>query len=259
MRQLHVVRLCPDGGGRGAGSSGDDAGRWRPGSWRLSSCCPASAEPEACPPVCDQIPNTAWIRPARGAAELGVQLARAGRSGGAGDGGRGGAVPVRGALWRASRCRRIRAPRRSRARATVVHPDGQWQLQAQILHWRGDTARGGSIAASVFGNAVAALRGCQLGAPPQSPSITVDEPNRMAAVISGPVIMHSLPGRARSEQHDQRADAVVVGAAASALAVDGGQSGAGRDDRAIVRCLYRLVPVSRRRQLPPVELAPRRI
>lgn len=45
--------------------------------------------------------------------------------------------------------------------------------------------------ASVFGTAVAALRACQLGAPLQSPSVTDDEPTRMAAVISGPVIMHT--------------------------------------------------------------------
>ncbi|CKP36106.1 metallo-beta-lactamase superfamily protein%2Cputative [Mycobacterium tuberculosis] len=60
-----------------------------------------------------------------------------------------------------------------------------------MLHWRGDTARGGQIAASVFGTAVAALRACQLGAPLQSPSVTDDEPTRMAAVISGPVIMYT--------------------------------------------------------------------
>lgn len=73
----------------------------------------------------------------------------------------------------------------------MTHPDGQWQLQAQILHWRGDTASGGAIAASVFGNAVGALRSCQQRAPQQSPSITSDETNRMAAVISGPVVMHT--------------------------------------------------------------------
>ena len=77
------------------------------------------------------------------------------------------------------------------ARVTVVHPDGQWQLQAQVLHWRGDTARGGPTAASVFSNAVVALRGCQQETPLQSPLITTDEPNRMAAVISGPVNMHT--------------------------------------------------------------------
>lgn len=77
------------------------------------------------------------------------------------------------------------------ARSTVAHPDGQWQLQAQVLHWRGDTAHGGAVAATVFGNAVAALRGCQQRAPQESPSLTSDEPTRMAAVISGPVVMHT--------------------------------------------------------------------
>jgi hypothetical protein len=43
----------------------------------------------------------------------------------------------------------------------------------------------------VFGVAAAALRSCQLGAATESPSVTVDEPNRLAAAISGPVIMHT--------------------------------------------------------------------
>ena len=37
------------------------------------------------------------------------------------------------------------------ARALVTQ--NQWQLQALILHWRGDTARGGANAASVFSSA----------------------------------------------------------------------------------------------------------
>ena len=145
------------------------------------------------------------------------------------------------------------------ARATVMHPDGQWQLQAQILHWRGDTARGGAIAASVFGNrrrrAARLPTGC-------AAAVAVGHRRRTESDGRGDQWAgdHAqLPGRARSEQHDQRAHVVVIGAAASALALDGGQSGAGRDDRAIVRCLYRLVSVSRRWQLPPVELAPGRI
>ena len=77
------------------------------------------------------------------------------------------------------------------SRAIVVNPQGQWQLQAQVLHWRGDTAHGGQNASSVFGFAAAALRGCQLGAAAESPSVTTDEPNRLAAVISGPVLMHT--------------------------------------------------------------------
>ncbi|OBK24344.1 ATPase [Mycobacterium asiaticum] len=147
----------------------------------------ASAEPETCPPVCDQIPNTAWIAP--GAVPLHSvyrwpALAAV-------------ATPVTGTTpqFRFEQvCNAL--PQDSRraavsARATVAHPDGQWQLQAQILHWRGDTARGGAAAAAVFGTAVDALRGCQLGAPAQAPSVTDDEPTRMAAVISGPVIVHT--------------------------------------------------------------------
>ena len=152
---------------------------------------PAYAEPQTCPPSCDQIPDTAWIQrsavplnptynwPALAGAALHVT--------GVGPGPRFRFEDVCGASA---------VPQDARAgavaaRVTVVHPDGQWQLQAQILHWRGDTARGGATAASVFGNAVAALRGCQQGAPLQSPSITTDELNRMAAVVSGPVIMHT--------------------------------------------------------------------
>jgi hypothetical protein len=77
------------------------------------------------------------------------------------------------------------------SRATVANPQGQWQLRAQVLHWRGDTARGGQDASLVFATAAAALRGCQLGAAAESPSLTVDEPNRLAAVVSGPVLMHT--------------------------------------------------------------------
>lgn len=150
---------------------------------------PGHAEPQTCPPVCDQIPDTAWIQ------KRSVPLnsvynwpALAGL-----------AVQVTGSGPRfrfEELCAAPTVPQDPRdwavaARATVAHPDDQWQLQAQILHWRGDTSRGGAAAASVFGRAVAALRGCQQGAPQQSPSITTDQPNRMAAVVSGPVVMHT--------------------------------------------------------------------
>jgi len=151
---------------------------------------PAYGEPQACPPVCDQIPDTAWI-PQRAVplnsvyswpalAGLAVQVT--------------GATP--GPRFRFEElCATPAVPRDPRdsavaARATVAHPNGQWQLQAQVLHWRGDTASGGAIAASVLNDAVAALRGCQQRAPLQSPSITTGEPTRLAAVISGPVVMH---------------------------------------------------------------------
>lgn len=152
---------------------------------------PAHTEPQACPPVCDQIPDSAWIQrravpldPVYGwppLASLAAQVT--------------GSTP--GPRFRFEElCATPPVPRDPRdsavvAHATVAHPDGQWQLQAQILHWRGDTASGGAIAGSVFSNAVAALRSCQQRAPQQSPSITSDETNRMAAVISGPVVMHT--------------------------------------------------------------------
>jgi hypothetical protein len=152
---------------------------------------PAHADPETCPPVCDQIPNTAWIQ--QRALPLDSVYNWPALAGSA--------AQVTGAAA-APRfrfedlCATPSVPQDARdsavaARVTLPHPDGQWQLQAQVLHWRGDTARGGPTAAAVFSNAVAALRGCQRGAPAQSPSITSDETNRMAAVISGPVVMHT--------------------------------------------------------------------
>ncbi|RUP02269.1 MAG: ATPase [Mycobacterium sp.] len=156
----------------------------------LVAAAPGLAEPETCPPVCDQIPGAAWIAPRsiplhsvyNWPAPAGISTALTG-----------GATPR---FKFEQVCNTMTFPQDSRnsavaARALVAHPDGQWQLQAQIVHWRGDTARGGALAASVFGTAVAALRGCQLGAPAQSPSVTDDEPTRMAAVISGPIVVHT--------------------------------------------------------------------
>lgn len=152
---------------------------------------PARADPEACPPVCDQIPGTAWIR--QRAIPLDAVYHWPALAGSA--------VQVTGIAGGPrfrfeDVCGTTALPRDNRdsavaARATVAHPEGQWQLQAQVLHWRGDTARGGAIAASVFAAAVAALRACQRRAPQESPSITSDEPDRMAAVVSGPVVMHT--------------------------------------------------------------------
>lgn len=152
---------------------------------------PASTEPETCPPVCDQIPSTAWMQqravPLNSTYNWPAFAGLSAQTTGTGAGPRFRFEELCAAQPLAQ------DPRASAvaARATVAHPDGQWQLRAQIVHWRGDTARGGAIASSVFGNAIALLRGCQLGAPLQSPSITTDEPTRMAAVISGPVIMHT--------------------------------------------------------------------
>lgn len=153
----------------------------------IAFASPARAEPGVnCPPACDRIPDSAWITPS--------------------------AIPLDSKYdWPqlAGQAFSIRAPRfrfeelcaspaaagdpRSYAvaeRATVVHPEGQWQLQAQILHWRGETWRGGQWVQDSFAAAVAALRDCQSTNPTASPSLTLDEPNRMAAALSGPVVLH---------------------------------------------------------------------
>ena len=150
----------------------------------------AYADQGTCPPICDTIPDTAWI------STSGIPLDSTYRWPSLA----GVAVPMTGTATPRFRFEQVCAtpafPQDTRnsavaSRATVANPQGQWQLQAQVLHWRGDTARGGQSASSVFDLAAVALRGCQLGAAAESPSVTVDEPNRLAAVISGPVLMHT--------------------------------------------------------------------
>jgi hypothetical protein len=154
------------------------------------SAVAARADPETCPPVCDRIPDSAWI------AASGIPMNSTYRWPSLA----GVAVPMTGTATPRFRFEEVCATpavaqdtRNSAvaSRASVTGPQGPWQLQAQILHWRGDTWRGGQLASSVFDAAAAALRGCQLGVPAESPSVTDDEPNRLAAVISGPVIMHT--------------------------------------------------------------------
>lgn len=152
---------------------------------------PAYGEPETCPALCDRIPNTAWIDqhavPLDAVYHWPALAAQAIQTTGSAPGPR---------FRFEELCASPAIPQDPRdsavvARSTVLHPDGQWLLQAQVVHWRGDTAHGGAIAAAAFSNAVAALRNCQQGAPLQSPSVTSDELNRMAAVVSGPVVMHT--------------------------------------------------------------------
>lgn len=142
----------------------------------------ASAVPDTCPPTCDQIPAAAWPDPRSIPLDVVYHWP---------------ALPGLAVAARAPRFRfeelcagppPLDDPRSYvvAAKAVVPAPDGQWQLQAQVLHWRGETWRGGQLAASVFDTAVAALRACQRTAPQFSPLITTDEPNRMAAVISAP-------------------------------------------------------------------------
>src|SRR6476661_3450388 len=142
---------------------------------------PAHALPLDCPPNCDRIPNSAWIDPTA------IPLYSTYRWPGL----PGVAVTATDARFRFEEaCASPPVPDDPRgyavsARAIVPQPDGQWQLQVQVLHWRGETWRGGQLATAVFDKAVAALRGCQLTSPSASPSLTTDAPNRMAAVVSG--------------------------------------------------------------------------
>ena len=150
----------------------------------------AVADPETCPPVCDKIPDTAWI--SSSAIPLNATYHWPSPPGSA--------VPLTGGATPRFRFEEVCAtpafPQDTRnsavaSRVVVDKPQGQWQLRAEVVHWRGDTARGGQSATSVLDLAAAAVRGCQLGAPGESPSVTVDEPNRLSAVVSGPVIMHT--------------------------------------------------------------------
>ncbi len=159
----------------------------------LVTWAPARADPETCPPTCDQIPATAWI--SREAIPL-YSTYHWPTPGGPGAA----ATVLTGAATPRFRFEEVCAtppfPQDTRnsavaSRVVVEKPAGQWQLRAEILHWRGDTARGGPVAMSVFGLVAPALRACQLGAATESPSLTVDEPTRLAAVISGPVIAHT--------------------------------------------------------------------
>ena len=146
----------------------------------LGVLAPARAFPDTCPPDCDRIPATAWIDPA--------------------------AIPVFGTYkWPDLAAVSVSAPQpRFRfeewcasppvpgdprayavaSRAAVANPPGQWQLAVQVLHWRGETWRGGQNADAVLQSAAAGLRFCQVTAPGTSPSLTTDEPGRLAAVIS---------------------------------------------------------------------------
>jgi hypothetical protein len=148
----------------------------------------ADAVPGVCPPICDAIPDSAWIAPT--AIPLYPVYHWPGLAGLA--------VTAHAPHFTFEEvCATPATPGDARdyavaAEATVVNPDGQWQLRAQIMHWRGDTAQGGPTASSIVETASAQLRDCQVNAPLASPSITTSEPDRLAAVISvaGQRVMH---------------------------------------------------------------------
>lgn len=145
------------------------------------------AEPMGtCPPACNRIPDSAWI-----ATSAIPMESRYGWQPLAGL-----AVTAREPRFRFEElCGTPAAVSDPRGysvaeRVVLTNPAGQWQLQAQILHWRGETWRGGELARDALASAAAALRACQQTNPAASPSLTLDEPERLAAVISGPVILH---------------------------------------------------------------------
>jgi hypothetical protein len=146
---------------------------------------PAGAVPGACPPICDAIPDAAWVDstavplytvyrwPALAGLAVTAPSARFGFE----------AVCGSSPIGEDPRAYAVGA------RSVVLHPEGQWNLLVQVIHWRGDTATGGREALSTLGTARSRLRDCQSNA---SPSITTDDTQRVAAVISvaGKQVMH---------------------------------------------------------------------
>lgn len=139
-----------------------------------------------CPPACNRIPASAWIPAAAiplDSTYSWPELA-------------GLAVTARPARFRFEElCAIPLAADDPRSyvvaeRSEVSNSRGQWQLRAQVLHWSGETWRGGALVEKVFAAAVAALRGCQYANPSASPSLTADQPDRLAAAVSGPVVLH---------------------------------------------------------------------
>src|SRR3954462_4685933 len=197
MRQFHVYIVAAQGDARGGlgraidagGGPCDGGGGWAVrlmrvvalATWGLviapSGGWPAGAVPGACPPICGAIPDAAWVDatavplytvyrwPALAGLAVTAPSARFGFE----------AVCGSSPIGEDPRAYAVGA------RSVVLHPEGQWNLLVQVIHWRGDTATGGREALSTLGTARSRLRDCQSNA---SPSITTDDTQRVAAVIS---------------------------------------------------------------------------
>jgi hypothetical protein len=149
---------------------------------------PASAVPGECPPFCDTIPDSAWAAPTSiplypvyrwpGLEGLAVTAPSP----------RFGFEALCGSPLLANDPRAFAVA----ARSVVLHEQGQWNLLVQVVHWRGDTGTGGPTALTVLEMARSRLQDCQSTAAAASPSITTDDPRRVAAVISdtGHQVMH---------------------------------------------------------------------
>lgn len=146
----------------------------------FGAALPLAALPDHCPPNCDRIPASAWIDPVAlplAAAYAWPQLAPL-------------AATVRNPRFRFEEvCSTPLVTGDPRefvvaADASVSQPAGQWQLQVQVLHWRGAAWRGAELADALVHSAAGDPWSCQLTAPWASPSITTEEPGRLAAVVS---------------------------------------------------------------------------
>ena len=149
----------------------------------------ALAEPGVCPPMCDTIPDSAWIESGS------IPLSSAYRWPSLGSI----AIPVSTPRfefesWCASP-ERDDDPRdfAVAAHADVANPPGQWNLHVQVVHWRGDTVTGGRDALETLEWARMTLASCQMTAAEVSPSVTTSTAMDLAAVISdgGRRVMHS--------------------------------------------------------------------
>jgi hypothetical protein len=149
---------------------------------------PARAVPGVCPPICDAIPDSAWIAPTAiplypvykwpslPALAVTASTAKFGFE----------------ALCDSPPVADDARTYAVAARAVVPNPAGQWNLAVQVMHWRGDTAWAGPIALGTLETARARLQDCQSTAPSTSPSVTTSDGERVAAVISvaGEQVMH---------------------------------------------------------------------
>lgn len=147
-----------------------------------ASCAVGAAQTGAgdCPPHCDTIPASAWIDPESIPLYDTYQWPALGPL----------AVSVPAPRFQFEDQCAIPPTRHDprefavAERVIVNHPAGDWQLQAQVLHWRGETWRTGQTAMTVLRTAADALRTCQHTAPGSSPTITTDLGTGVAAVIS---------------------------------------------------------------------------
>lgn len=115
-----------------------------------------------CPPACTQIPDSAWIDPSTIPLYASYRWAPLAPL----------SEPVSGTKFLADElC--AAGPQDSDERAGAItariilpNPPGQWQLQVQILHWRGDPWIAGQRASAVMDAAVSLLRDkCSFAAP----------------------------------------------------------------------------------------------